>query len=71
MLIQTEERSCVRDTTNYALLMTDTHALHRARAARAAVQQTSTLRQEVDTLQSQVVELTKRLDQLLAKTQHG
>ena len=71
MLVQTDDRSCVRDTTNHALLTTDTHALQRARARRAAHTKTQALQGEVDKLNTQVIQLSSLVEQLLRERTNG
>lgn len=70
MIIQTDNRQYVRDTTNRALLTTDTHALARARAHRERLRRSDMLEREVDSLQQHVLELKTVVHQLL-KTSHG
>lgn len=57
MLVQTEDRQFVRDTNNHALLTTDTHALARARARRAADARSQSLHNELAQLREQVQSL--------------
>jgi signal transduction histidine kinase len=67
MLIRTNERTCVRDTTNHALLTTDLHALQRARARRATYTQTQALQTTVSSLQEELAELRAAIAALQAK----
>ena len=67
MLVQTDDRSCVRDTTNHALLTTDTHALQRARARRAAHTKTQVLETTVTTLRQEIAELRAAIAALHSK----
>jgi hypothetical protein len=64
MLVQTENRQYVRDTTNRALLTADVHALARARAQRAAMQRGRNTREELDALRQQVAALTALIETL-------
>lgn len=66
-IVKTEDRAFVRDTASRALLNTDTASLQKHRAQRAERNQMSRLIKEVAELRGLVVELSTRLDSLLAK----
>lgn len=63
MLVYTDERQCVRDTENHALLVTDQNALHRARARRA---RTHDLRAELNSLREHMATMQETLNELRA-----
>lgn len=64
MIIQTDNRQYVRDTTNRALLTSDIHALARARAQRAAMKRGRDTREELEALRQQVAALTAVIEKL-------
>jgi uncharacterized protein YceH (UPF0502 family) len=62
--VQTTDRAFVRDTRNRALLNTDRAALERHRTAR---QRSGDTAKRIQSLESQVAELTALVHQLLSK----